>query len=73
MPYYDSETIERARQVDLLTYCKPVNRRNLSMCPVMSTAPRPMTACGFPTASGAGSPVASADTAPWTILLKKGS
>lgn len=50
--------------------CKPVNPRNLSMCPAMSTAPRPMTACGFPTASGAGSPVASADTAPWTILLR---
>ena len=50
--------------------CKPANRKNLSMCPAMSTAPRPMTACGFPTASGAGSPVESADTAPWTISLR---
>lgn len=40
------------------------------MCPAMSTAPRPMIACGFPTASGAGSSVASADTVPWTISSK---
>ena len=70
MPYYDSEAIERARQVDLLTYLQTCEPQDLSMCPVMSTAPRPMTACGFPTASGAGSPVESADTAPWTISLR---
>lgn len=46
------------------------DNKNLSMCLAMSTAPRPMTACGFPTASGAGSLVGSADTAPWTILSR---
>ena len=37
------------------------------MCPAMSTVPRLMTACGFPTANGVGFPVGSAVTVRWTI------
>ena len=47
--------------------CRPANPRSWSMCPATSTAPGPMTACGFPTANGAGFPVGSAVTARWTI------
>ena len=50
--------------------CRPANPRSWFMSPVTSTAPRPMTACGFPTANGAGFPAGSAVTVRWTISSK---
>ena len=70
MPYYDSEAIERARQVDLLTYLQTCEPQELVHVSGNVYCTKTMTACGIPTASGAGSPVESADTAPWTISLR---
>lgn len=60
---------KRARWIYSPT-CKPASRRSLSTFPAMSTVPGNMTACGFPTANGAGFPVGSADTARWTTSSK---
>ena len=60
---------KRVRWTYSLT-CKPASRRSLSTFLAMSTVPGNMTACGFPTANGAGFPVGSADTARWTTSSK---
>ena len=58
---------KRQRRWTCSPTCKPANPRSWSMCPATSTVPRPMTACGFPTANGAGFPAGLAVTVRWTI------
>ena len=73
MPFYDSEAIERARQVDLLTYLQTLRTPGAGPCvPATSTAPGNMTACAFPMGNGAGFRRDSEGTARWTTSSSQG-
>ena len=64
MPFYDPDVVAEAKKLDLLTYLQNYEY------PAMFTAPKPMTAYGFPTGNGAGFRRESAASRRWIISSK---